>query len=137
MTPCYAPTLASAQGSLQTHIPKSRIEYWRPKAVPPRVSRRALQWDLIRTFRDRETEVLYATGRSRRFQSCARQAFQKLRMIDAAKQLTDLSALPGNRLEALKGDRRGQYSVRINDRYRACFEWRGGEAYEVGVTDYH
>ena len=58
-------------------------------------------------------------------------------MIDAAKQLTDLSALPGNRLEALRGDRRGQYSVRINDRYRACFEWRGGDAYEVGVTDYH
>ncbi len=70
-------------------------------------------------------------------QSCARPAFQKLRMIDAASRLADLAALPGNRLEALKGDRRGQYSIRINDRYRVCFEWRDGDAYEVEIVDYH
>jgi proteic killer suppression protein len=92
---------------------------------------------LIKTFHDRETGRLFATGRSRRFQSCARPAFQKLRMVDAASQLTDLATLPGNRLEPLKGNRGGQYSIRINDQYRVCFEWRGGDAYNVEVTDYH
>jgi proteic killer suppression protein len=58
-------------------------------------------------------------------------------MIDAARQLSDLAVLPGNRLEALKGNRKGQYSIRINDQYRVCFEWRDGEAYEVEITDYH
>jgi proteic killer suppression protein len=62
---------------------------------------------------------------------------QKLRMIDAATKLADLGALPGNRLEPLKGDRRGQHSVRINNQYRICFEWRDGDAYDVEVTDYH
>ena len=92
---------------------------------------------MIRTFRDKETEKLHLTGRSRRFQNCARQAFQKLRMLDAARDLKDLGALPGNRLEALKGDRGGEYSIRINDQYRICFEWRESDAYEVEVTDYH
>jgi proteic killer suppression protein len=92
---------------------------------------------LIKTFRDRESERLYATGRSRRFQSCARVAFQKLRMIDAAGKLADLGVLRGNRLEALRGDRRGQYSIRINDQYRICFEWADGDAFDVEVTDYH
>jgi proteic killer suppression protein len=58
-------------------------------------------------------------------------------MIDAASNLFDLGALPGNRLEALRGDRRGQYSIRINDQYRICFEWRDGHAYDVEITDYH
>lgn len=92
---------------------------------------------MIKTFHDRETEQLYTSSRSRRFQRCARQAFQKLRMIDAAVKLADLGILPGNRLEPLKGDRRGQYSIRINDQYRICFEWRDDAAYDVEVTDYH
>ncbi len=58
-------------------------------------------------------------------------------MIDAANQLADFSALPGNRVEALKGDRKGQYSIRINDQYRVCFEWRGGDAYAVEIVDGH
>ena len=58
-------------------------------------------------------------------------------MIDAAGQLTDLGALPGNRLEALKGDRKGQYSIRINDQFRVCFAWSDSDAYDVEVTDYH
>ncbi len=58
-------------------------------------------------------------------------------MIDAASRLADLSALPGNRLEALRGDRNKQYSVCINNQYRICFEWRDGDAYDVEVTDYH
>ena len=92
---------------------------------------------LIKAFRSRDTEQLWASGASRRFQKCARQAFQKLRMLDAAETLGDLSALPGNRLEALKGQRHGQYSIRINDQYRICFRWRDGDAYDVEITDYH
>jgi proteic killer suppression protein len=57
-------------------------------------------------------------------------------MLDDAARLDDLSALPGNRLEALKGDRQGQYSIRINDQYRVCFEWRDGDAHQVEIVDY-
>jgi toxin HigB-1 len=92
---------------------------------------------VIKTFRGRDTERLFASGVSRRFQKCARQAFQKLRMLDAAGTLADLGVLPGNRLEALKGGRAGQHSIRINDQYRICFGWRDGNAYNVEVTDYH
>jgi toxin HigB-1 len=58
-------------------------------------------------------------------------------MLDAARSLSDLGALPGNRLEALKGNRKGQYSVRVNDQYRICFEWHAGDAFDGQVTDYH
>lgn len=58
-------------------------------------------------------------------------------MLDASSRLSDLGVLPGNRLEALKGDRTGQYSIRINGQFRICFEWRDGDTYEVEVTDYH
>jgi proteic killer suppression protein len=92
---------------------------------------------VIKTFRNRDAAGLYASGISRRFQKCARQAFQKLRMLDAARTLGDLSALPDNRLEALGGDRRGQYSIRVSDRYRICFVWRDGDAHDVEITDYH
>jgi proteic killer suppression protein len=62
---------------------------------------------------------------------------RKLLQIDAAERLTDLAAPPGNRLEALRGKRVGQYSIRINDQWRICFEWRNGDAYNVEVVDYH
>lgn len=58
-------------------------------------------------------------------------------MLDAASVLTDLRVPPGNRLEKLKGDREGQYSIRVNDQWRVCFEWRSGDAYEVEIVDYH
>ena len=92
---------------------------------------------MIKTFRDRETERLFATGNSVRLGEVSRRAFQKLRMLDAARALTDLRVPPGNRLEALKGNRRGQHSIRINDQFRICFEWRDGNALDVEVTDYH
>ncbi|MBK7930585.1 MAG: type II toxin-antitoxin system RelE/ParE family toxin [Bryobacterales bacterium] len=92
---------------------------------------------MIRSFRNHETEQLFRSGQSRAFQACERQAFQKLRMLDASSRLSDLGVLPGNRLEALKGDRKGQYSIRINGQFRICFEWRDGDTYEVEVTDYH
>lgn len=66
-----------------------------------------------------------------------RQALRKLHLVDAAPDLRTLSTLPGNRLEVLKGDRKGQYSIRINDQWRICFEWREGHAYEVEIVDYH
>jgi toxin HigB-1 len=92
---------------------------------------------VIKTFRNRDTERLFALGTGRRFEKCTRRAFQKLRMLDSAETLNDLSVLPGNRLEALRGTRDGQHSIRINDQYRICFVWRNGDAYNVEITDYH
>ena len=92
---------------------------------------------MIRSCRDNETEALLAGRSSRRFQGVARVAQRKLQQLNAACQLRDLSVFPGNRIEALAGDRRGQHSIRINDRYRICFVWRDGDAYDVEITDYH
>jgi proteic killer suppression protein len=73
----------------------------------------------------------------RRFKAIERQALRKLDMIDAAPGLLTLTELPGNRLERLKGDRAGQYSIRVNDQWRVCFTWREGHAYDVEIVDYH
>ena len=91
---------------------------------------------MIRSCKDRETEKLLSRVPSRKFQSIERAARLKLDFLGAAAALTDLT-LPGLRLERLSGNRAGQYSIRINDRYRICFRWREGDAYEVEVTDYH
>ena len=69
--------------------------------------------------------------------SLSRVALRKLAMLNDAAELRDLGVLPGNRLEKLHGDRAGQYSVRINDQFRVCFEWHDGDAYEVEIADYH
>ena len=82
---------------------------------------------MIKGFRCRDTERLFSERSARR----------KLLLLHRATRLDDLGALPGNRLEALKGGRRGQYSIRINDQYRVCFRWEDGHADEVEVTDYH
>lgn len=93
---------------------------------------------MIKSFRDKETERLFARQYSRRFPAnLQRVAWRKLAILDAAEQLEDLHVPPGNRLEKLSGDRQGQYSVRINDQWRICFEWRDGNAYEVELVDYH
>ena len=92
---------------------------------------------MILSFRDAETEKVYATGKSRKLGATARVAARRLAVIGFAKTLADLREPPGNQLEALKGDREGQDSIRVNDQYRICFEWRDGDAYEVEVTDYH
>ena len=73
----------------------------------------------------------------RRFKAIERQALRKLDMLDAAQDIRTLSTLPGNRLERLTGDRKGQYSIRVNDPWRVCFEWRDGHAHEVEIVDYH
>lgn len=75
--------------------------------------------------------------RVKRFEAIARIAQRKLLGLRSARKLEDLAAHPGNRLEALKGDRKGQHSIRINDQYRICFTWKDGSAYEVEIVDYH
>ncbi len=92
---------------------------------------------MIKSFRSKETERLFDRLRSRRWQSVAVVARRKLELLNAAKSLDELRIPPGNRLEALKGDRRGEHSLRINDRWRICFVWREGDAHEVEITDYH
>jgi proteic killer suppression protein len=92
---------------------------------------------VIRSFRDEDTEAIFQQRRVRKFQQIASVALRKLVQIDSAEELRDLGSPPANRLEALKGDRAGQYSVRINDRYRVCFRWKDKHAFDVEITDYH
>ncbi|MCM2254931.1 MAG: type II toxin-antitoxin system RelE/ParE family toxin [Vicinamibacteria bacterium] len=92
---------------------------------------------MVRSFGDRETEALFRGVARRRFGAIARVAQRKLMQLDAARRLDDLRAFPGSHLEALKGNRRGQYSIRVNDQYRVCFTWRDGDAEGVEVVDYH
>ena len=92
---------------------------------------------MIKTFADDATEELWTGGTPRRFAPFAKVALRKLDMIDAAHVLTDLLVPPGNRLEALKGDRIGQHSIRINDRWRICFVWADGGVERVEIVDYH
>jgi toxin HigB-1 len=92
---------------------------------------------VILSFKDAETERVYTTGKSRRFGSIARVAARRLGAISFAKEIEDLRNPPGNRLEVLKGDRKGQYSLRINDQYRVCFRWNGKDAEDVEIVDYH
>jgi proteic killer suppression protein len=91
---------------------------------------------VIRTFASKETQTLYEGGASRRFEAIRRQAIKRLDRIASAQSLS-LAALPGNRLEALAGDRKGQHSIRINDQWRICFVWRADGAYGVEIVDYH
>jgi proteic killer suppression protein len=92
---------------------------------------------VIKSFRCRESERLFNTGRSRRFQNIERIAARKLEVLNAAVSLSELAITPGNELEQLKGDRSGQYSIRINRQWRICFQWRGPDAERVEIVDYH
>ena len=92
---------------------------------------------MIRFFRCADTERLFHRETVRRFKAIERPALRKLDMLDAAPDIRTLSALPGNRFERLKGDREGQYSIRINDQWRICFAWRDAHAYDVEIVDYH
>lgn len=92
---------------------------------------------MIRSFADRRTEKLARRERVRDFAGFERVALRKLAMIEAAAALDDLRVPPGNRLEALRGDRAGQFSIRINDQYRICFRWENGDVHDVEICDYH
>jgi proteic killer suppression protein len=93
---------------------------------------------MIKSFRDKESEKIFNRHLSGKLpQDIQRVARKKLVILDAALELADLRIPAGNRLEALKGDRKGQHSIRINDRWRVCFKWSDGDAYNVEITDYH
>jgi len=93
---------------------------------------------LIRSFRDRRTKSIFDGRRVGGLPATIQQrARRKLRMLDAAVSIEDLRLPPANRLEKLRGDRRGQHSIRINDQWRVCFLWRGSDASEVEIVDYH
>jgi len=93
---------------------------------------------MVRSFRDKETERLFHRERVKRIPPPVQQtALRKLLMLDAAESLDDLRVPPGNRLEKLRGDRDGQYSIRVNDQWRICFCWEDGDAFDVEFTDYH
>ena len=92
---------------------------------------------MISSFKDKDTRELYETGGNRRFAALARIALRKLDMISAATQVETLRVPPGNHLEALSGDRKGQWSIRINGQWRICFKWNGSNAEEVEIVDYH
>ncbi len=92
---------------------------------------------MIRTFRDKEVEALFLDNVVPRFRNIERVARRKLLYLNAAKRLEDLRMPPGNQLEALKGDRKGQHSIRVNDQWRICFTWHEGEAVNVEIVDYY
>ena len=92
---------------------------------------------VIVSFRDADTEALAVGRRVKRFQKVEDVARRKLRQLQIAARLQDLRVPPGNRLEALKGNRRGQYSIRVNDQFRICFRWTTAGAEDVEIVDYH
>ncbi|PIE79641.1 MAG: plasmid maintenance system killer [Chloroflexi bacterium] len=93
---------------------------------------------MIKSFANRRTQALYVTGKAKRFPpDVAKRAARKLEYVDLATKLDDLRTPPGNRLHELKGDRKGQYSISINDQWRICFRFIDGDAYDVEVCDYH
>ena len=99
---------------------------------------RYYSYNMIRSFRDEETERVFRRERSRKLPpDLQRTALRKLAIIDAADSLMDLRSPPGNCLELLLEIRAGQHSIRVNDQWRICFRWVSGEAEDVGITDYH
>jgi toxin HigB-1 len=92
---------------------------------------------MIQSFGDRRTAAFFEGERVAEFQSFGRQAERRLQMLDDAVTLKDLTGIPGNRLEALSGKRKGQYSMRINRQWRICFSWRADGPHDVEIVDYH
>ncbi len=93
---------------------------------------------MIRSFKSKEAQKVFNRDRSKKLPGEIQQvALRKLKMLNRSQNLTDLRVPPSNRLERLKGNRKGQYSIRINDQWRICFRWDRGDAYEVEIVDYH
>jgi toxin HigB-1 len=92
---------------------------------------------VIHSFRDRDAQRLFADEAMPRFRAFEVVARRKLLLLNAAGRLDDLKVPPGNRLEALRGSRKGQYSIRINEQWRICFRWIDGNAHDVEIVDYH
>lgn len=92
---------------------------------------------MIKSFKNKETRAIYEGKRVATFQAFYQQAQKRLQILESATKLEDLKYLPSNRFEALLGDRKGQYSIRINKQWRICFRWENDEAYDVEIVDYH
>jgi len=92
---------------------------------------------MILSFKDKDTQLLYETEKTRQFTQIARVALRKLIQLDEAIAIEDLAVPPGNWLEALKGNRLGQHSIRINDQFQICFMWNGKDAEAIEICDYH
>jgi proteic killer suppression protein len=92
---------------------------------------------MIRSFRNTVTEKVFQQVSVKQFRAIQKVALRKLIHIARARSLRDLAAIPGNCLEPLRGNRKGQHSIRINDQYRICFTWQDGDAYDVEIVDYH
>ena len=92
---------------------------------------------MIRSFKNKGTRQIYEGEKVKKWLPIHRQIEKKLQILDVATSLEDLKHLPGNRFEALKGDRNGQYSIRINQQWRICFRWQEGEPFNVEIVDYH
>ena len=93
---------------------------------------------MIKSFADKETEKIYHRNDSKKIpENIQRRAYRKLLQIDLMSELEELRSPPGNRLEKLKGDREGQHSIRINQQWRICFEWKDSDAFNVEIIDYH
>ncbi|WP_454065001.1 type II toxin-antitoxin system RelE/ParE family toxin [Candidatus Nitrospira salsa] len=92
---------------------------------------------MIRSFSDRKTETFFGGERVGEFSGCKKAAERKLEILDNAEEIADLLVPPGNQLEKLSGDRKGQYSVRINNQWRICFVWKKDGPHDVEITDYH
>lgn len=91
----------------------------------------------IKSFKCADTEALFHLRRAARFANVERPALRKLKQLDLARHIEDLRAPPANRLEPLRGDRTGQWSIRVNDQFRVCFRWTGADAENVEIVDYH
>ncbi len=92
---------------------------------------------MIRNFKDKDTRALYEGKRVRRFLAIAKQAERRLQILESATTLQDLQQLPSNHFKGLSGNRKGQYSIRINNQWRVCFRWKDDDAYDVEIIDYH
>jgi proteic killer suppression protein len=92
---------------------------------------------MIQSFQNTDTRKLFDGENIKKFEAFRRVAQRRLEMLQAAMNVTDLKVPQGNKLEKLQGDRKGQYSIRINDQWRLCFTWRDGNAYDVEIADYH
>lgn len=114
----------------------------RPGLIKPRmgvdmIARRVMILHMIRSFRCKHTQHVFQRKHTRVFAEIKRMALKKLLMLEAAERIDDLRVPPGNRLEKLSGDREGQWSIRINNQWRACFRWIDGAAEDVEIVDYH
>jgi proteic killer suppression protein len=103
----------------------------------PNIAYRYTIFLMIKTFASKDAQALFGGESVRRFTNIEKAARRKLELLEAATILDELRVPPGNRLEALKGDRKGQHSIRINDQFRVCFRWNDGHAYDVEICDYH